>query len=109
MRIVDTNQPGNTIPLQSGRTGATRPVPAGESNGSSGKVSQNSDSIELSGLSGRVSQTLQADSASRAEKVNQIAAAVQSGTYQVDAKAVSKAIVDHALSGRDADGDGDGR
>lgn len=110
MRIVDANQSGNTTPSQADRTGATRAVgPSGSNSSGSGQVSQSGDSVELSGLSGRVSASLQADSASRAQKVNQVAAAVQSGTYQVDAKAVSKAIVNQALTGGDADHDGDSK
>ncbi len=110
MRIVDTNQSGKTVPAQTDRSGSTRGTGAAGSTGSgSGQVSQSGDSVELSGLSGRVSATLQADSASRAEKVSQVAAAVQSGTYHVDAKAVSKSIVDHALASGDADHDGDSR
>ncbi len=46
-----------------------------------------------------VSQILDAGAASRAGKVSRIAAAVQSGSYQVDSQAVSRAIVDDALTG----------
>ena len=49
-----------------------------------------------------VSQMLDADAASRAEKIRRIAAALQSSAYQVDSQAVSRAIVDEALTGRDS-------
>jgi flagellar biosynthesis anti-sigma factor FlgM len=108
MRIVDTNQAGNSSPAQTGRTGATRPVDStGSKNSGSGKVSQSGDSVQLSGFSGKVSQSLQTDASARAQKVAQVAAAVKSGTYKVDAQAVSRAIVDHAIAGGvDKDGDG---
>jgi anti-sigma28 factor (negative regulator of flagellin synthesis) len=41
---------------------------------------------------------MQSDAASRTQRVAQLAAAVQSGTYQVDPMAVSRAIVDQAIS-----------
>ena len=108
MRIVDTNSSGNPNPIQNGRTGGARPVTNGGTNGGSSQVSSSGDSVQLSGFSGKVSQSLQTAAADRAQRVSQIAAAVQSGTYKVDSKAVSKAIVDHAI-GVDKDGDGDGR
>jgi anti-sigma28 factor (negative regulator of flagellin synthesis) len=49
-----------------------------------------------------VSPMLEPDAARRAEKISRIAAAVQSGTYPVDSPAVSRAIVDDALSGGDS-------
>ena len=99
MRIVDTTQTGSSAPVQTGRTGATRGAnPANGNGASSDKVSPSGDSVELSGFSGRVSQTLASASASRAQKVSQIAAAVQSGTYKVDSHAVSRALVDNAIS-----------
>jgi anti-sigma28 factor (negative regulator of flagellin synthesis) len=81
MGIADTNQDGNT---------------------------NHGDTVQLSGFSGELSQTLQADASSRARRVSQIAAAVECGTYQVDAKAVGRAIINDALAGGvDADRDGD--
>jgi flagellar biosynthesis anti-sigma factor FlgM len=100
MRIVDTNQSGNIAPAQAGRTGATRGVnPAGSKGAGGGKISQSGDSVQLSEFSGLVSNSMETQAATRAQKVSQIAAAVQSGTYKVDAQAVSRAIVDHAISG----------
>ena len=103
MRIVDSNPAANT-PVQGDRTDAARLTnPAGNDPAGQQKVQPSSDSVQLSGLSGRVAESLQADSAARAQKVSEVAAAVQSGTYTLDAKAVSKALVDHAISaGNDA-------
>lgn len=65
--------------------------------GAQGSTSQ-TDGLQLSNFAGTLSQVLQSDSSSRSQRVAQLAAAVQSGTYQVNAQAVSKAIVDHAVS-----------
>ena len=56
------------------------------------------DRVELSSFTGRISQTLAADSASRAQRVAQLKNAVQSGTYKADAQAVSRALVDQAIA-----------
>lgn len=97
MRIVDPNSLGNALPAQTGRAGESQSVrPSGS--GAAGKTgSTGGDSVQLSSLSGRISQTLEADSASRAQRISQLAAAVQSGTYQVDAQSVSSAIVDQSI------------
>ena len=57
------------------------------------------DGVQLSGFAGTLSKVLQSDSSSRSQRIAQLTAAVQSGTYQVDPAALSKAIVDHAVSG----------
>jgi len=102
MRIIDSNHLENTTSAQTGRSGDTSSVTSAGKNGSSaaGKTGGSADRVELSGFSGRVSQTLQTDASSRAQRVAQLSALVRSGKYQVDSKAVSKAIVDQAISGR---------
>jgi flagellar biosynthesis anti-sigma factor FlgM len=109
MRIVDSNQPAGSSPAQSGRTDATRPADSTvPSTGGTGNA-PSSDSVQLSGFSGKIAQSLQSDEAARAEKVNQLAAAVQSGNYQINPKAVSHAIVNNALGVSDSDQDGDSK
>jgi len=41
---------------------------------------------------------MQSDSANRSQRVAELAAAVRSGTYQVDPQAVSRAMVDHIIA-----------
>lgn len=41
---------------------------------------------------------MQSDSANRSQRVAALAAAVRSGTYQVDPQAVSRAMVDHIIA-----------
>jgi flagellar biosynthesis anti-sigma factor FlgM len=99
MRIVDTSNLGNTTPAQTGRTGELRSIDSGGKAGSgSGKSSSATDSVQLSGFTGRLAQTMQADAASRVQRVTELTAAVRSGSYQADAKAVSHALVNQALS-----------
>jgi flagellar biosynthesis anti-sigma factor FlgM len=102
MRINDTNGLGNGVgnlgATQTGRSESPSVVSPGKSGSGSGKTGSSSDRVELSSFTGRMSQTMQADAASRAQRVSQIAAAVRSGTYKVDSMAVSKAIIDQAVA-----------
>lgn len=80
-----------------GRTGGTAP-----SSGTSAKVPSaapalTGDDVQLSDLGSRIQALGQVDSPERAAKVARIAAAVKSGSYQVDTKQVSKSLVDDAL------------
>ena len=100
MRIIDSNNPANITSAQTGRSGETSQVPSSGRNGVSGagKNGSGSDRVELSGFAGRVSQMLEKDAGARAERVAQLAAAVRSGSFQVDSAAVSKAIVSQAIA-----------
>ncbi len=76
-----------------------RPADAVSESGQSGRGSSTTapagdDSISLSGASNAVSQF----ATDRSARVQQLAAAVQGGTYQVSSAAVSAAIVGHGLS-----------
>jgi flagellar biosynthesis anti-sigma factor FlgM len=58
-----------------------------------------SDQIDLGNQSGLVSQAQTAGADSRAARIEQLRALVQSGQYQVDPAALSRSLVDSALSG----------
>lgn len=98
MKIVD---PSNVSPPPaSGTKGASGPEPGGDRR-DAGRVAPTGDgrdSAELSGLAGKISQTVSKDSANRASQVEQLRAQVASGTYQVDAAATSRGIVNDALA-----------
>jgi flagellar biosynthesis anti-sigma factor FlgM len=64
------------------------------------------DSADLSGLAGKISQAVSKDSASRAAQVEQLRAQVASGTYQVDAAATSRGIVNDSLANAAGAGEG---
>lgn len=99
MRIVDSTNLGNTAPTQTGRAGELRAVDSGGKTGSGPrKASSTSDSVELSGFAARISQTMEAATASRAQRVSALTDAVRSGSYQVDPSAVSHSMVSQAIS-----------
>ena len=77
-----------TAPESGKRLEASRAAATGDS----------TDSADLSGLAGKISQAVSKDSASRAAQVEQLRAQVASGTYQVDAAATSRGIVNESLS-----------
>lgn len=97
MRISDPNGSGNLGPAQSGRTGQSDAVKPSANNSSLESRPAVSDGLELSSFAGRLSASLAAHSASRAERVAQLTAAVRSGTFQTDPARISHAIVDHSL------------
>ncbi len=98
MRIVDTNNVANTTAAQTGRTGEPHSIDRAGKNGSAGRSSPANDSVELSSFTGRLSQTMQDATVSRTQRINELSAAVRSGSYQVDATAVSHAMVNQAIS-----------
>jgi flagellar biosynthesis anti-sigma factor FlgM len=98
MKVNEHSSSGSSIPLQNGRADQTNGVSPSTRSGSASKVTGGrSDQVEISGLIGQISQGLEAGEGSRAEHVNRIAAAVQSGSYQVDSRELSRSIVNDAL------------
>lgn len=97
MRIDDNSN--NTAAL--GQTAGTAQTPLGNSTskaGGSSSPASDADGLQLSTFAGSLSRIMQSDSASRADRVAQLTAAVRSGTYQVDPQAVSRAMVDHIVA-----------
>lgn len=98
MQIVDNNSLNSGQLEQATRTADTQTTGApGKGSGAPSSTSP-SDGVQISNFAGTLSQVLQSGSTDRSQRVAQLAAAVQSGTYQVDAAAVSRAMVDHAIS-----------
>ena len=56
------------------------------------------DSANLSGLAGKISEAVSKDSTNRATVVEQLRLQVANGTYQVDAAATSRGIVNDSLA-----------
>ncbi len=87
----------NAIGLNLDRAGAAAPATRyGQTSGSGNASGNATDQVSLSGL-GQQLRDLAVDSPERQEKVKALAAAYANGSYQVDAKAVSSAIVGDAL------------
>jgi flagellar biosynthesis anti-sigma factor FlgM len=97
MRIAHPNSPGNAAPAPTAETAAPQPAARPHGDAAPGPPAVSSDRAELSGVAGRLSEILHADAAGRAERVRQLKETVASGTYQVDAAAVSRALVDEAI------------
>ena len=97
MRINDQNGHGNAVPQTNGTSSAGRANATANGKAASGSGS-GSDSVQLSGFAGQLSKSLQAGSSNRSQRVSEIAQAVRSGTYQVDGAAVSRAMIDQAIS-----------
>lgn len=95
MRIQDNTNAGPAALGQTAPAQAAASTPKGSTTQSS---SPTGDGLELSNLAGSLSKIMQSDSASRAERVAQLTAAVRTGTYQVDPQAVSRAMVDHIVA-----------
>jgi anti-sigma28 factor (negative regulator of flagellin synthesis) len=98
MKIYDSNTSG--IPAggaqrtqetqQADRSSAGRSTTAGSGNG---------DRVEFSGTLGRLSRVLSTFQADRSNRVQALAAQYQSGTYQPDSAATSRAIIAESLGG----------
>jgi flagellar biosynthesis anti-sigma factor FlgM len=98
MRIVDNNNPGNTAVGQTTRAAETQATGSTMKAVETSSSASATDGLQLSKFTGSLSQILQSDSANRSQRVAQLAAAVKAGTYRVDPMAVSRAIVEHAIS-----------
>jgi negative regulator of flagellin synthesis FlgM len=97
MRISDPNGLGQLASTQSGKAGETEAAKAKTGSGSA-RPGAAGDRVELSSFSGRISESLLAASASRAQRVAELKAAVESGSYQPDPMAVGRSIIDHSLA-----------
>lgn len=103
MRINDQNGYGSTLPAEtSGTSSVGRAGRDGEGNPARTSAA-GSDSVQLSGVAGQVSRSLQT-AGSRTERLSQLTEAVRSGAYRVDGAAVSRAMVAQALSASQAGG-----
>ena len=67
--------------------------------GSRKAVESGQDSVQISGLSARISAVNQQEDARESDRVSTLAALYAHGKYQVDAENLSHALVSHALSG----------
>jgi anti-sigma28 factor (negative regulator of flagellin synthesis) len=63
----------------------------------SGGLDPNSDSVEFSSTLGGLSRAVASDSAQRQSRVQTVAAAYQSGRYQTNSLAISRAMIADAV------------
>jgi flagellar biosynthesis anti-sigma factor FlgM len=71
---------------------------------SGGTAGGGSDSVELSGLAGKISSAVSQDAADRTATVEQLRSQVGNGTYQADSTAISRGVVNEALTSAAAAG-----
>jgi anti-sigma28 factor (negative regulator of flagellin synthesis) len=97
MKVVDAslNQAGSMQPGKVGQTDAV--APNGLKKGP-GRDGGESDRVQLSSLSGALLDAARTDAA-RSASLERIQAQVRAGSYKVDAAAVSRRMLDDAISG----------
>jgi anti-sigma28 factor (negative regulator of flagellin synthesis) len=102
MKVDDRNLNG-AAGLQPGRTAETQETDRlGSTAGAPASQPGSSDRAEISSLAGRISGTLSALSAQRAERVSALAKQYSAGSYRMDSKSTSSAIIQDALGNKDA-------
>jgi flagellar biosynthesis anti-sigma factor FlgM len=105
MRVPDLYGVGDSDASQSAATQAGRArqaeavTPKEAPVDAAAKVARESDQVQLSDLTERLSQMLGTSDPDRAARLERLSAEVQSGKYKVDAAAVSRKLVDEALRG----------
>jgi flagellar biosynthesis anti-sigma factor FlgM len=97
MQIVDVNRMGIPAPAQGERPAEPQPVKSSAQGSGEGEAAEK-DRVDLSSLTGQISQVLESHANTREDRVQALRVAVQSGTYQVDSQALSRTLVDHALA-----------
>jgi flagellar biosynthesis anti-sigma factor FlgM len=96
MTINPNNVPGTAVPTKTDHVQSLQPAAGTDGKAKTGGAS--GDRVEISSLTGQLSQALGAPDTSRAAYVSRITEAVRSGKYQVDSAAISRNLVDEALS-----------
>ena len=98
MKIYDQNISG-TSASQTGRAQeAQNAGRAGAGKAGGGKVDPAGDQVEFSGTLSRLSRTLGTFDASRAERIQALAAQFQTGSYRPDPTGTSRGMITEALS-----------
>jgi anti-sigma28 factor (negative regulator of flagellin synthesis) len=98
MKLYDRDLTGAAA-AESGRAAEAQKL--GRKGGLAGQRSggrEGGDRVEFSDNLGRLARATSSYSAAQANRVEQLSAQYQSGQYRVDAAAVGKSLVDHALA-----------
>jgi flagellar biosynthesis anti-sigma factor FlgM len=83
---------------QAGRTTGTAGAENARNTARSTGTAERGDEVRLSGLAGRIAGAMDADASQRASRVAELTATVQSGRYEVNARAVASAMLDESLA-----------
>jgi flagellar biosynthesis anti-sigma factor FlgM len=92
MKIQDNINLSGPATSEAGKSAATQAV-RHSGHGSASRAHGSSDQVSLSDFAGQLSRSLDASASQRASRVNDLAAAYQSGSYNPDPAAVSKSMV----------------
>lgn len=98
IRIQGESLEGALAP-QTSRAQETPPTSQSEGRNVLKSVGSGGDSVEISGLSARLSAANQREDARVSDRVSTLAALYAHGKYHVDGGNLSRALVSHALSG----------
>jgi anti-sigma28 factor (negative regulator of flagellin synthesis) len=98
IRIQGENLEGALAP-QTSRTQETPLTSQSEGGRVSKAVESGEDSVEISGLSARLTAANQQEDARVSDRISTLAALYARGEYQVDTGNLSRALVSHAVSG----------
>lgn len=96
MKIYDRNLTG-TSASETGRTQETQKAGNTGSGKSVSGLDGSSDRVEFSGTMGQLSRAVATFESTRADRLQTLAAAYQSGTYRSDSLATSKGMVAEAM------------
>jgi len=97
MRVHDRTSLGPSA-AEAGRTAETQKAGGGSASRSGAAGSADGDRVELSSTLGRLSQAIAAQATGRGQRVEALAAEYQSGRYQPNSEATSRALVAEALN-----------
>jgi anti-sigma28 factor (negative regulator of flagellin synthesis) len=89
---VDDNL-GNTVSSASSRGTQTQRIESTTAQAAGGSNAGRNDRVDLSSLTGRISESLQALSRQTAERVSRLQVAFSAGNYQPDPVQVSRAML----------------
>lgn len=76
------------------RAQGTQPTDLARSSGKNGQASTSSDSVALSSKAKELDQLANSIDQSRAERLNKVREALESGTYQVSASDIARKMID---------------
>ncbi|MCC6858100.1 MAG: flagellar biosynthesis anti-sigma factor FlgM [Bryobacterales bacterium] len=96
MKITDGNPLGSA-----GLAGSQRPDAPGRGPGSGAaeRLPLSGDEVRLSGLAGRLSEVLRADSPARLARLERLALEVSAGRYRPPADSISRGLIEESLAG----------
>lgn len=100
MNIIDNLDLSGSNAAQAAKTAASGAVERGRrADTQKTSPTASGDQVRLSGLSGKIADTMNADAAGRASRVAALSAAVRGGTYRVNVRALSGAMINESLAG----------